>query len=173
MAIRVPLLLETVEAVIHRLDPQATAIFDPPGDQPSGYDPDFEEPVVFTNTSGQRQASRKELPPIRVPCQVEAANFERLRQLFPGNTPNSSIVLALSRIDLEARGLIDLLTRKVLINVNDRVETLERRGVPGQIVHPITPPGLFVFEVRPGSWGFGPDGHDLELLFLDERQRAG
>ena len=173
MVIRVPLVLGTVAAVIHRLDPAATASFDPPGAQTSGYDPDFHTPVIYSSTAtGDRTDSRKELTVVRVPCQVETFSFEQLRKLFPGNTPSSNMALVFSRIDLESLGLLDSATRKVKINVNDRVEKLERRSSPGSTVHPIKAPGLFIFEIRPRSWGFGPDGHDLDVAFLDDRSRA-
>lgn len=171
MDIRVPLIAQTSVAVIYRLDPTATAAVDPPGPDAAGYDPVFREPIVYDN-AGTRTSARRELAPVRVPCQVEAARFEELRQQFSGDAPNSNVVLVLHRQDLETLGLLDPTTRKLLIAVNDRVSGLERSGAPGQVVQPFVGEGLFVFEVRPASFGFGPDGHDLELLYLNDREKA-
>jgi hypothetical protein len=93
---------------------------------------------------------------------------EKLHQLFGGNVPSSDIVLVLSRINLEAMGLLDA-KRKVDVHVNDRVEKLMKNGAT---VHPFSGDGLYVFEVRSASWGFGPEGHDLELIFLNDRQKG-
>jgi hypothetical protein len=168
--IRVGLLLERVAAVIHRLDVAGTRSFDPPGPKSSGYSSAFREPVVFDDAAtGARTSARRELAPVRVPCQVESRTFEQLRQELGGDVPSSALVLVTHRKDLDALGLIDATSRAVSISVGDRVSAIERYGQPGSVVRPITAPGLYVFHVLPASWGFGPDGHDLELIFLQER----
>ena len=173
MAIRVPLLLERVAAIIHRLDVATTRAVDPPGAGTTGYDEDFREPVVY-DAGTVRTDSRTELPAVRVPCQTEVLNEDRLRQAFSGAVPSSNLVIVLHRRDLERQGLLDATTREPIIRVNDRVSTLERIGFPGRVVRQLGPggAGLFVFEVRGASWGFGPEGHDLELLYLNDRPRA-
>jgi len=165
--IRVPLLLETVEAVISRIDTVATGAFNPPGPAVSGYDPDFKTPIKYS-ASGTPTSSLQYKSAIKVPCQVEVLTAERLRQYFSGTAPSSNLIVVISRIDCEAMGLLDATTRKILVGINDRVDRFERAGAT---VHPLPEP-LYVFEVRPASWGFGPDGHDLELLFLNDRPKA-
>lgn len=167
MAIRVPLLLETVQAVISRVDGPATAAFNPPGGPASGYDTDFREPIKYKSGTAS-VSSLQYKTAIKVACQVEALTAERLREYFPGDSPSSNLIVVISRIDAEAMGILDSTTRKIAIGVNDRVERFEKAGA---IVHPLAQP-LYVFEVRPASWGFGPDGHDLELLFLNDRPKA-
>lgn len=174
---RVPLVLEKSLAVIHRLSPSATMSVQPFSGQTEGYDKDFREPIVYdddTNvgSSTERQSTRMELPPIRVPCQVEPVRFERLRQRFPGDMPDSNLLLVLHRMDLLKLKLLNTETNEPLINVNDRVEHIEAFARPGTITQKFKAPGLYVFEVQPASFGFGPDGYDLHLVFMNERERA-
>jgi len=174
MAIRVPLLGlgETKSiAVIHRLDPTATRSFDPPGEPTSGYDPEFDEPVVY-DSGTSRLSARHELPLVRVPCQVETPTFEHLQQFGPGIVENTALVIVTHRQDLQLLSLIDPATRACLIKKSDRVSAIERYGFPGVVQQPLAEDGLYVFEIRPGSWGFGPEGHDLEIIFLEDRAKA-
>jgi hypothetical protein len=168
LAIRVGLQLQVSVAVIHRLDPDAIRTSTPAG-QPSGYDETFKEPTVF-NDGTDREEARLELPPIRVPCQVEATRFEELNELFPGNVPKSSLTLVFSRIDLERLGLLDAATGRPVFGVNDRIEKIE--SVTGKTTIPFDDPGVFIWMIRPGSFGFGPDGYDLELAILNDREKA-
>lgn len=172
MSIRVPLLglgMMKSTALLYRLDTVSTAAYDPPGEPSSGYDRDFSEPVVF-DAGTVRTSARRELSVVRVPCQVEIPVFERMKQYGPGIQENTKLILVTHREDLETLGLIDATTRTCLIKKSDRVSGLERYGTPGQMQQPFTPPGMYVIEVQPASWGFGTEGHDLELLFLSERE---
>ena len=119
---------------------------------------------------GTRQSSRQELPETRVPCQVETMKFEDLQQEFAGDAPSSNLVIVLHRKDLSTLGLIDATTGRPLIRVNDRVVRVDTKA--GTVARTFEPDGLFVFEVRPASFGFGPDGYDLELVYLNNRERA-
>lgn len=175
MAIRVPLLLEIVDAVVHRLDTTATRLDNPQGLAPQGYDDVFREPVVTDPDSGSsvdsRVSSRKEHPPIRVPCQVETTLFENLQMSFAGNMPSTRMTLVFHREHLLALGLLDPTTKNCIIQTGDRVSQLEQYnlGVPTLVFEQ---PGLFVTEVTPASWGFGPDGHDLHLVILERRDQG-
>lgn len=171
MAFRVGLVLQRSIAVIHRLDPNATRSLDPPGDPTSGYDGLLGEPITY-DVGAVRTDARQELSAIRVPCQVEVPRFEDMKQFGPGIVAATVLTLVLHRQNLESAGLLDPTTRAPLIRKSDRVSAIERDGFPGQLQQPLTPPGLFVLEVRPASWGFGPEGHDLELVFLEDRARA-
>ena len=161
--------MQTMFVVLHRLDVAATRAVDPPGPPAAGYDDDFREPVRY-DSGGLRQTSRRELAAVRVPCQIETAKFEELRQMFTGDAPSSNMVVVLHRRDLARLGLIDAATGRPTIRTNDRVSALERKT--GGVARTLGDEGLFVFEVRPASFGFGPDGYDLELLYLNDRERA-
>ena len=170
--IRVPLLLQKSIAVIHRLDVTATRALDPPGESTVGYDEILNEPIKYDSGPGTPiLASRQELSPVRVECQVEAPTFEQLQQHGPGIVENTVLVLVLHRKNLKDLSLLDPTTGKPLIKKSDRVSAIEKFGFPGTVLQPLAAPGLFVYEVRPGSWGFG-DGHDLELVFLEDRART-
>jgi hypothetical protein len=171
---RVPLVLEKSIAVIHRLNPVATDSLQPYAGATSGYDPDFKETLTYDTTrQGKtvRENARIELPPVRIPCQVEIVKFEDLRQTFSGDTPDSDISLVLHRMDLSRLKLLED-DNSPSIKVNDRLEKIESNRRPGQVIRPLEPPGLYVFAVRPGSWGFGPDGHDLHIVYLSDREQA-
>jgi len=172
----VPLLLNVSLAVIHRLSPASTDDAAPFAGQTTGYDDDFQEPVVYADDRAGgvtvRETARIELPPIRVPCQFEPVKLEELRQRFSGDMPSSHIQLVLHRQDLTLMKLIDTYTGAPLLKVNDRVERLEARSNPGKSTIPFKAPGLYIFEISPASAGFGDAGHDLYLAFLHERERV-
>lgn len=174
MPFSVPLVLQIVDAVIYRLDTIGTRGFDPPGADPFGYDDAFREPVVFDETGGSsiadRKSSRAELSPIRVPCQVETANYDNLREGFQGNLSQSDMALVFHRKTLKALGLIDEDTGNVLIKTGDRVGSLEKHNVEGFVVLRLpAPEGLYVTQVMPRSWGFGSDGYDLHVAIINPR----
>ena len=175
MAFRVPLLLEVVDAVIHQLDHAATRAFDPVGPATSGYDDIFREPVVTDTIAGAsvagRTSSRQEKAAIRVPCQVETTQFEELQQAFTGDLPQSRMTLVFHREDLLNLGLLDTVTKNILIKKGDRISGLEKRSL-GVSVLKFQGVGMFVREIFPGSWGFGPDGHDLHMCILEQRDEG-
>jgi hypothetical protein len=158
-------------AELAQLDTVATAT-DPDGAGPlvSGYDPDFKETLVFGSPSGDRVDARREKPAIRVPCQVEVGAFEALQQFAAGNSPNSRIVLVFHFRDLERMGLVDSATGEALLRINDRLVAIyTMRGALVQAIR--TPPGLYVTEVQPQSFGLGLS-RNLLLVTLDEREVA-
>lgn len=148
-------------------------MLDPPGAPASGYDTVFREPIVY-DVGDTRVESRREFEPIRIPCQMEDLSEDRLHQVFQGDAPSSTMILVFHRSDLARLGLIVPATRETLIRTNDRVSVIERLGEPGAIVRSLGPggAGLFIYELRAASWGFGPDGYDLELAYLNDRPRA-
>jgi hypothetical protein len=142
-------------AEIARLDTVATAA-DPDAAGPfaSGYDPDFKETVVVPSGPGRGVDARKEMPPVRIPCQVEVGAFEALRQLASGNSPDSRVTLVFHFRDLERMGLVDAGTGDALLRVNDRLVAIH--DLDGNLVQAVrTPPGLYVTEVQPQSFGIG------------------
>lgn len=173
MIIRVPLLLQQSIAVIHRLDIRGTRNVDPAGEPTEGYDPTFNEPIVFTEpTTLKRESSRREHPPIRIPCQMELLTEEKLKELGVGDAPISNLMLVLHRKDLEALGLLDS-NQETILKKGDRLSHLEQfGGAVGTITKKFADDGLYFNEVRGSSWGFGPTGYDLEIITLTDRREA-
>lgn len=172
MIIRVPLVLQPSVAVIHRLDVKATRQHDPAGDDASGYDEVLREPITYNDASGNRVDSRRELAEIRVPCQVEVLSDEKLREMVTGDDSVSNMIFVFHRLHLEQAGLLDS-NRNVVLKKGDRISQIERFGAPtGTVTKKLEPPGLYVWEMRSASWGFGPDGHDLELAIMQKRREG-
>jgi hypothetical protein len=170
--IRVPLLLQKSVAVIHRLHIEGTRDEDPPGEGNIGYDETLREPIVYdqnTNSPDTRQKARQELSETRVPCQVEVLTDEALRELGVGDAPITNMIFVFHRKDLEFLGLLDT-NRDILLKKGDRISHLEKYGTTiGTISKTFADPGLYIYEMRAGSWGFGPDGYDLELALTSKR----
>jgi hypothetical protein len=82
------------------------------------------------------------------------------------------VVLVTHRQDLSLLSLIDPDTNELLLKVNDRVSHIESSQIPGRVTHRFGDTGLYIVAVQPGSFGFGPDGFDLYMLYLEERQKA-
>lgn len=166
-------LVFTFMASLVRLD-RATMIAASPG--PGGLDPDFHEPVlVDRDGDGVRERVRVELPPVRVPCQVEPETMDELRMFDAGNSPASTLRLVMHFRDLERLGLVNTRTGEPLIGPGDRLEGIyDRRGELVQRVR--TPPGLFVNEARPIGWGLDlvrPRRNLLLVTFGDRQQAFG
>jgi hypothetical protein len=156
-------------AELARLDTVATAA-DPDGAGPltSGYDPDFKETVIVPATGERGADVRKEMEPIRIPCQVEVGVFAALQQLASGNSPDSKVTLVFHFRDLERMGLVDASTSDALLRVNDRLAAIY--DLAGRLVQAIrTPPGLYATEVQPQSFGLGLC-RNLLLVTFEERE---
>jgi hypothetical protein len=161
--VRVPL-LNPITVVLYRLDIQATWSEDPPGAHASeGYDYLLREPVV-SRTAGVRTVPRVETGPVSVPAQVEVLSYQQLQATFGGDNPATDTAFVLHRQDLESLGLLDS-NRNCVLKPGDRVDHLE---MSGRTIQTFKKP-LYVYEVRPRSWGFGPDGYDLEILYTTHR----
>lgn len=133
----------------------------------SDYDSDFKETVVLDDTGARRDA-RREMPPIRIPCQVEVGAFEALQQLAAGNSPRAQLTLVFHFRDLERMGLVDAPSGDALLRVNDRLVAI--RNLAGELVQAVrTPPGLYAVEVQPQSFGLGRT-RNLLLVRWEPRQ---
>jgi hypothetical protein len=158
-------------AELAQLDTVSTAE-DPDGAGPllSGYDADFKETVIVPAATGRGVDARKEKTPVRVPCQVEVGAFEAMQQVTAGNSPNSRLTLVFHFQDLERMGLVDADTGDALVRVNDRLVAI--RDMAGALVQAVrTPPGLYVTEVQPQSFGLGLSRNLLVVTF-EERELA-
>jgi hypothetical protein len=157
-------------AEIAQLDPGATAADpDGPGPLESGYDPDFKETAMVPGASWRGRDARKEKPPLQIPCQVEVATFGELQELLTGMSPRSHLILVFHFRDLEAMGLVEPATGGALLRVNDRLVSI-RDYHTGEVVQTVrTPPGLYVTEAQPQSFGLGLGQRNLLLATFNER----
>ena len=157
-------------AELAQLDTVATAADpDGPGPLTSGYDPDFRETALVPGQSWRGQDARKEKPLVRVPCQVEVTAFGELQELLTGMSPRSHLVLVFHFEDLERMSLVAPSTGDALLRVDDRLVSI-RDYHTGDLVQAVrTPPGLFITEVQPQSFGIGLKRN---LLFAVFNERA-
>jgi hypothetical protein len=159
-------------AELCRLDTASMAA-DPDGTGPheSGYDADFREPVLRdSDDDGIAEPFRRELPSVRIPCQVEPSSHEALRMTPSGNAPRSALGLVFHFRDLERLALVDAATGDALIRPGDRLNALyDTRGRLVQAIR--TPPGLYVEEARPIGFGLDLDGPSRNLLLVSFRDR--
>lgn len=175
MIFRVPLILERSIAVIHRLNPDGTDDSAPTDGVTSGYDDVLDEPIVYdTEVRGLpfRRSARVEHPPIRVPCQVEPMRTEDLQQFQQGNSPKSDLILVFHRMDLDRMRLINPDTNEWILKENDRISAIESPRRPGVPTYKMKEPGLYIQQMQPRSFGFGPNGTDLIIVYISEKQKA-
>ncbi len=161
-------LINRYDAAFAQLDTVATAS-DPDAGGPltSGYDPDFNEPIVTTQ-AGTRVDARKEKTIIRVPCQIEPAMFEALQEFASGDSPDSRVVLCVLYHDLTRLGLVDGTTGEAKIRKGDRLAAIYQR-CGGPLVQAIrTPPGLYVTQAAFGA-GLGRGATTL-IITLEDRE---
>ena len=164
-------LIFPVAAELHRLDPAAmSADPDGPGPLASGLDPDFHEPVVRDVATDR---GRRELPPVRVLCQVEPERQELLLMTPAGNAPLSRLGLVMHARDLDRRDLLDRATGEARLGPGDRLGGLyDLTGAPLHVIR--TPPGLYVTEVRPIGFGLNrrKPTRNLFLVTFEDRPQA-
>ena len=134
----------------------------------SGYDADFKETAMVPDAGWRGHDARREKSAIRVPCQVEVQTFGELQELLTGMSPRSHLVLVFHFQDLEAMGLVEPTTGDATLRVNDRLVSL-RDYHTGEVVQAVrTPPGLYITEVQPQSFGLGLR-RNLLLATFNER----
>jgi len=169
--IHIPL-LDSCNVEIYRLSHPSTWAADAPGaEYATGYDPVSEEPIMGW-TSGVPATMRRELAPVQVQAQIEVASNERLHAAFGGDAPVSRWVFVVHRRQLRRLGLVDPTTGSCLLKQRDRIARIIRRHGPsaGQTTGFRLP--LYIYETKPASWGVGPDGYSLELLYTMEEDRV-
>ncbi len=134
---------------------------------PADVDPDFREARVLAGAPDAVGAlARRELPPVKVPCQVEPESFEALHMVGAGNQPTSHVQVVLHFRDLEALGLVDAATGRALLAPGDRMTGFYDRE--GKLVQTAD---LYVTEARPIGFGFGllRPRRNLLLVVLEAR----
>jgi hypothetical protein len=153
-------------AEIFRLDTQTTA-----GTDPIGFDPDFKEARVLDPTGdGIGERIRNELPPIKVPCQVEPKTFEELAMFASGNSPRANITLVFHSKDMERMGLVDD-NGEAMIRPEDRLGAIYTKA--DVLVQTIRNP-MYAIDSRPMGFGLNMANPRRNLLFVtfDSRQQA-
>lgn len=137
-----------------------------PAGLPSGYDPDFNEPVVTTSGSTRVDARKEKTPFVRVPCQIEPTTFEALQMFANGDSPDAKVVLCFLFHDLLRLGLVDAATGEGMIRKGDRMNAIYGR-CGGPLIQTIRrPPGLFVTQSAFGA-GLGHAATTLITTFED------
>lgn len=134
-------------AEIAMLAAKQTRATDPDGAGPltGGFDDDFNEILVFTQ-SGQRQEARRDEESVFVPCNVRTQDWEALQQFMAGNAPDTHIILVVHRKDLERMELINPDRGEPLIRASDRIVSF-RDDCHRILFQPRSP--FYVTEVRP------------------------
>jgi hypothetical protein len=130
-------------------------------------DPDFRELRLIADAPDAVGAlARQELPPVKVPCQVEPESFEALHMIGAGNQPTSRVQVVLHFRDLEALDLVDAATGRARLGPGDRMTGFYDRK--GELVETAE---LYVAEARPISFGFGllRPRRNLLLVVLEAR----
>ncbi len=153
-------------AEILMLDAVHTRADDPDAGGPlvSGYDDDFDEILVFTTPTGQREEARVDQPPLFVPCNVASTAWEGLQEMMAGNSPTSRVELIVHRKDLEAMELMNTETGEAIVRPSDKLVSLRDECM--HYVYKFRAP-LFVVGVAP-SFGIGTTP-DLFTLSIDNR----
>lgn len=165
-------LINPFVAVLGLLDTVATAA-DPDGAGPetSGYDDIFDEPIVYDDsdeTTNERIDARKETQ-VRVPCQVETAQVDRLDMSFSGDMPDNAIRLVFHFCDLERLGLIDS-DNNATIKKGDRLIEI-RRACNDTLEQTMRTP-IYATHVRPASFGLSSHRRNLLIVLFEEREKG-
>lgn len=139
-------LIDPLIAVIERLDTNTTA-------QASGYDADFNTPIV-SGATGVRTTKTRYLDPIELPAQIEDSAFEAQRQTQAGDNARSQYTLVFHFQTLEDLGLVDAGTGNALLRKGDRlVQVKDDTGAA--VITPQPKYELYCTEVRPGGGWLG------------------
>ena len=159
-------------AELYRLDRGPFVPAPGPTPDPRAFDDDFKEGVlVDEDDDGLSERVRREHPPVRLPCQVEADTYEALARAAAGHAPRSIFKLVLHFADLEREGLVEPSTGEARVRVGDRLGAIyDKAGALVQAVR--TPPGLYVTEARPTGWGLDPVRPTRNLLLLTRGDRS-
>jgi len=155
---------------LEQLDTEAMS-HDPDGDgdKTSGYDSVFREPISVTEDSDDIVGKAYRVDRCtRVRCQIEDQEFEAIRQVLGGTSPDSAITLVFHFKDLEAANLVDD-NGRATVRVNDRLAKIYDRNE--QLIETIrNPPGLFVTSATSAGFGLGKHRNLLIVKFGEREQ---
>lgn len=162
-------LLFPLLAEIGRIDYAATEA-NAQGGAPAGYDPDFQEPIVYSNPSNsdQIETTRTETTAF-VPAQIRSFTMDQLAMMFGGNSPSTVLEVTFHLQDLEDAGLVNAVTLQPLIGSNDRLVSLRDRCDETRVVQRFPdPPGLYATQTR--ASGFKANRNLLVCIFQSRKQ---
>lgn len=139
------------------------------GPQTSGYDFDFREPVVVKrSTEDNIGTALREERCARVRCQIEDKEFEAIRQVLGGTSPDSAITLVFHFKDLEAAGMVDD-NGQATIRINDRLSKIF--DCDENLIETIRdPPGLYVTSATSAGFGISRKRNLLIVKFGEREQ---
>jgi hypothetical protein len=139
-------------------------------DARGAFDTDFKEPAPLERDDGLSERPRGELPPIRVPAQVEGGPGDSLSMMASGNAPTQRLALVLHFQDLERLGLVEG-DGEPLIPVGTRLGAIYTMS--GELVWRIrTPPGLYAIELQHLGFGIPPWAPKRNLLLIKFAERS-
>lgn len=169
--ITVPLLFPST-VLISRLDITTSWAVNPPGTPTKGYDYDLREPRAYEDpTSGNATDALRYKAQIRIPCQVETQTFEQMQHALGGDAPVTNMVFVLHNSDLVSLGYLNITTGALDLKTDDRIDAIERYGLPGMPIR-IFSDGLYIYQIKPASWGMGTTGQDLQLVYTSLKPRS-
>jgi hypothetical protein len=126
----------------------------------------FREPIKEdASGDGIGTLQRDEHSVVYVPCQVGNRKWEKLEPTDLGSDASSDFILYFHYPDLEAASLIDATTKRPLIGVGDRLDSIRSYMDSSVIVLQFqTPPGMYCTEATPGGWGLNMSNPQVNLL---------
>lgn len=152
-------LIQRFLAVVHRLDPAATAAV--PG---GGYDADFDEPLQVADGTQQGAPSRREMPAVRIPCQLDRKEWEGATLTRGGYQEETQPDITFHWPDLVRLGLVDA-NGRALLQPGDRIDAIET--IRGQLeVRFPNPPGVFITSVERAGHGLDCFGTPRSNLLI-------
>lgn len=156
-------LINAFLAGLRQLDTEAT-------EDAGSYDQEFREAKRLDNGSWEGAQGRQEKPEVRVRCQVEDGEFERLDPMTGGFEHQNKLGLVFHFRDLERAGLVDAATGNATLRVTARLTAIY--DLRGNIQQAMPGAGLHCVEARPVSYGLGQRLNLLLLVFEDRDQTA-
>lgn len=166
-------LLRPQTAVWGVVDTEATAE-DPNGvgvEPSTGYDDLFGEPVVY-ETGGTRVVNRVETE-VRCSVQVEPEEYDSATPLQNGLGLDRRISLIAFKPELRKLGLLRADGQPTL-KIGDRLIAIRHKHTDEVILAPEDPPGMYITEIRPLSFGLASQTQNLvQIICTHRRQGAG
>ena len=165
-------LINPFVADLRQLDTVATAASVDGGSATGGYDEVFRTPVRVPDSSARGSHShRVEKDALLVPCQVDPGFKYNPRQGLEGLVPQGHVILLFHFRDLERLGLLDAHGASTIRNA-DRLAAIYSPDGATAIQSFPDPPGQYVINTTPISWGFRGGSRNVLRVEFAERDQA-
>lgn len=116
----------------------------------SHYDSSFREPKIVDDGTWEGAPGRIDQAEIRVPCQIEDEEFERMDPMANGTETQHRLRLTFAMKDLERAGLIDAGTKVAAIRLTAQLcGVYDRRGM---LLYDMSAIGIYCIETRPAGF---------------------